>query len=118
MGTTQLPVPVQAPLQPENVEPLAAAAVKVTAVPNVPTHVAPQLIPAGLDVMVPAPAPVLVTGGASPGGAGWRAAVTFSPAALIVTEQVAAVPVQAPLQLVNVDPPAGVAVRVTTVPLA
>jgi hypothetical protein len=28
------PVPVQAPLQPENVDPLAAAAVKVTAVPE------------------------------------------------------------------------------------
>ena len=32
MVTVQVPVPVQAPLQPAKVEPVAAAAVKVTAV--------------------------------------------------------------------------------------
>jgi hypothetical protein len=32
IDSTQLPVPVQAPLQPANVEPLAAAAVSVTEV--------------------------------------------------------------------------------------
>ncbi len=34
MVTTQLPVPVQAPLQPVKVEPVAAAAVRVTLVPQ------------------------------------------------------------------------------------
>jgi hypothetical protein len=38
-------------------------------------------------------------------------------AAFIVTEHVAAVPVQAPLQLVKLLPAAALAVSVTTVPL-
>ena len=33
IDSTQLPVPVHAPVQPENVEPVAAAAVSVTDVP-------------------------------------------------------------------------------------
>ena len=33
IASTQLPVPVQAPLQPPNAEPVAAAAVSVTDVP-------------------------------------------------------------------------------------
>jgi hypothetical protein len=55
--------PVQAPVQPANVLPVAAAAVSVTAVPlaNVAVHVVPQLMPAGLDVMVPVPVPARVS---------------------------------------------------------
>src|SRR5438046_10068173 len=51
-------VPAHAPLQPENVAPAAAVAVSVTAVPgaNAATHVAPQLIPAGLLLTLPGPA--------------------------------------------------------------
>jgi hypothetical protein len=48
-------------------------------------------------------------------GAELKVAVTDW-SAFMVTEQ-AAVPVQAPLQPVNVEPEAGVAVRSTTVPL-
>jgi len=62
--TVQVPVPEQPPpLQPEKVEPAAGAAVKVTAVPlaNAAEHVAPQVMPAGLLVTVPAPAPALLT---------------------------------------------------------
>src|ERR1051325_7117846 len=61
--TVQVPVPVQAPLQPANVEPLAAAAVRVTEVPlaKLALHVLPQLIPAGDEVTVPVPVPALVT---------------------------------------------------------
>jgi len=62
--TVQVPVPEQPPpLQPEKVEPAAGAAVKVTAVPlaNAAEHVAPQAMPAGLLVTVPAPAPALLT---------------------------------------------------------
>jgi hypothetical protein len=63
MVTVQLAVPVQAPLQPLKVEPVAGAAVKVTTVPavNEAEHVAPQLMPAGLLATVPVPAPVLLT---------------------------------------------------------
>jgi hypothetical protein len=57
--TLQVPVPVQAPDQPANVEPAFGTAVSVTMVPLVKLalHVAPQLIPAGLLVTVPAPVP-------------------------------------------------------------
>jgi hypothetical protein len=61
--TLQVPVPVQAPDHPANVEPAVGAAVSVTMVPLVKfaLHVAPQLIPAGLLVIVPAPVPALWT---------------------------------------------------------
>jgi hypothetical protein len=51
------------PFQPEKVEPAAGAAVRVTAVPDVKEveQVAPQAMPAGLLVMVPVPAPALVS---------------------------------------------------------
>jgi hypothetical protein len=54
---------VQAPLQPENDVLLAAAAVSVIDVPlgNVAAQVAPQVMPAGELVTVPAPVPVLAT---------------------------------------------------------
>jgi hypothetical protein len=54
---------VHAPVQPPNTEPLDVAAVSVTAVAlsNGALHVAPQLMPLGLDVTVPLPVPALVT---------------------------------------------------------
>jgi hypothetical protein len=61
--TVQVPVPLQAPLQPENVERQAGLAVRVTAVfalYEVP-QVLPQLMPAGIDVTVPPPVPLLET---------------------------------------------------------
>src|SRR5258706_496386 len=63
MVTVQPPVPVQAPLQPANVEPPAAAAVKVTTVPELKlnAHVAPQSMPPTFEVTVPAPLPAFVT---------------------------------------------------------
>lgn len=61
--TMQVPVPVHAPLQPANVDPLAGAAVSVTGVPvaKLPEHVGPQLMPAGALVTVPLPLPAGVT---------------------------------------------------------
>jgi hypothetical protein len=61
--TTHVPVPVQAPLQPANVEPVAAAAVNVTDVPAVKgcAQMAPQLMPAGALVTVPEPVPLFDT---------------------------------------------------------
>ena len=57
-------VPEQVPpVQPRNVEPAVAAAVSVTVVPGLKaaTHIAPQLIPAGVEVIVPSPPPVFST---------------------------------------------------------
>ena len=61
--TLQVPVPVHAPDHPANVELLFGAAVSVSMVPLVKLalQVAPQLIPAGLLVIVPAPVPALWT---------------------------------------------------------
>ena len=61
--TLQAPVPVQAPDQPANVELAFGVAVSVTMVPLVKLalHVAPQSIPAGLLITVPAPVPALWT---------------------------------------------------------
>jgi hypothetical protein len=59
----QVLVPLHPPDQPANVEPALGVAVRVTAVPlaKLVLHVAPQLIPAGLLVMVPPPEPALCT---------------------------------------------------------
>jgi hypothetical protein len=62
--TAQAPVPEHPPpLQPVKVEPAAGVAVNVTAVPlaKLAEQVTPQLIPAGLLVTVPVPAPALET---------------------------------------------------------
>ena len=116
--TLHVPVPVQPPpLQPVNVEPAAGAAVKVTTVPLVKPveHVAPQEMPAGALVMLPLPAPDVAT--VSVNEDCTNVAVT-EVAAFIVTVQEPE-PVQPPpLQPVNVEPAAGVAVKVTAVPLA
>lgn len=74
---THVPVPLQPdPLQAANVDPAEAVAVSVTTVPvvNFEEHVPPQLMPAGDDVTLPVPVPVLVTvildgGAAMAGGA-------------------------------------------------
>ena len=73
---------------------------------------APQLIPAGALMTVPLPALLTVSAKV------WvvKVAVTVV-AALMLTVQVP-VPVHAPLQPLKVEPAAGVAVSVTTVPLA
>src|SRR5579864_6314695 len=63
MVTEHVPVPVQAPLHPANVEPDAGEAVSVTAVPllKFALHVLGQLIPVGLLVTFPLPVPARVT---------------------------------------------------------
>jgi hypothetical protein len=59
--TVQLPVPVQAPDQPENVEPVAGVAVSVTIVPAAKVRQPePQEVPGGEEVTVPVPVPDVV----------------------------------------------------------
>src|SRR4051812_8883651 len=61
--TVHASLPPHAPVQPANVEPLSAVAVSVTIVPdgNCSLHVAPQSMPAGVDVTVPVPLPPSTT---------------------------------------------------------
>jgi hypothetical protein len=115
--TVQVPVPVQPPpVQPTKVEPAAGVAVKITPVPVVKAveQVAPHEMPAGELVAVPVPAPDLVIVSAK--DVCTKAAVTVV-APFIVTVQVP-VPVQPPpLQPAKVEPAAGVAVKITPVPV-
>jgi hypothetical protein len=119
MLTLHVPVPVHpAPDQPENVEVASAAAVNTTDVPYAmgAEHVAPQSMPAGADVTVPAPLPSFVTVRVSSSTA--NVAVTET-AADIVTVHVEPLPLQPPpLHPLNVEPTYGVAVNVTLVPAA
>jgi hypothetical protein len=65
MVKLQVPVPEQAPLQPENTDdPDAGEAVRVIAVPllKFAVQVVPQLMPAGALVTEPVPVKVTVTG--------------------------------------------------------
>src|SRR5258708_9206868 len=117
MVTEQVSVPEHAPPQPAKVEPPAGVAVSVTTVPllKLAKQVAPQLMEPTLLVTTPAPVPCLVIDSAKVWACCVKVAVTVC-AAFIVTEQVR-VPEQAPPHPVKIEPPAGVAVSVTTVPL-
>jgi hypothetical protein len=98
------------------VEPAAGAATRATIVPllKVAEQVLPQLRPAGLLVTVPVPVPALETARVN-SEAGWGLNVAVQvPSAFMVIEPLVQ-PV--PLQPAKVEPEAGVAVRVTTVPL-
>jgi len=111
-------VPQVATLQLAKDDPDAAAAVRVTCVPDgkLELQVVGQLIPAGALVTVPVPVPALVT--VSVGGA-WtpvNVALTLW-LELSVSAQVGLLPLHAPPQLVKLSFAAGVAVSVTCVPL-
>jgi hypothetical protein len=116
MLTVQVPAPVQpAPLQPVKIDPGAARAVNVTAVLDGKEYeqLEPQLIPTGLLLTVPLPAPVLPT---------LRVYEVFKLKLAVTVTFVAKFTVQVPvpeqpppLQPVKVEPAAAVAVNVTTV---
>src|SRR3954454_2434562 len=119
--TVQAPEPLQAPDQPPKPEPALGAADKVRAVPlgKVAVQVDPQLMPAGVLVMVPAPPPAVwtVNWKFSAGGGAWALKVAVTAAlALRVTVQ-GPEPLHAPDHPPKVDPALGVADKVTAVPL-
>ena len=119
-ATVQLPVPVQAPVQPPKVLPLSGVAVNVTLeeVGKLPVEVeqeTPHEIPLGLLVMVPLPDLVTVTCRVVAVAA--KLADTLF-AAFIVTVQVLEDPEHAPPQPENELPEPGAAVNVTLVPPA
>src|SRR5213592_457652 len=113
--TTQESVPVQAsPLQPVKTDPAAGAAVSVTTVPltKLAVQVTPQSIPAGALVTVPTPVPL----GATVSVKFWSANVAVTVVAAVTVTTQGSEPVHPPpLQPVNTEPTAGVAVNVTGV---
>jgi len=116
--SVQVEVPVQAPVQPANIDPEAAVAVSVTCVPlgKFALQVPGQLMPEGLLVTVPAPEPVVVTVSWTGGTVDVSNSAFTVVLAVSVRVQVD-VPVQAPVQPAKVDPEAAVAVSITCVPL-
>ena len=108
-------VPLQAPLQPANVEPESGIAVKFTTVPlsKFAEQLELQEIPAS---KLRFPAPLLVTVRVKGPGFAVKFALTDFAASMVTLQ--APVPLQAPLQPANVKPESGVAVKLTTVPLA
>jgi hypothetical protein len=113
--TLQVPVPEQASDQPEKTEPVAGDAVSVTLVPKTKLReqVELQLIPPGVELTVPEPVPDLLTVNVT--GSSENAAVTDL-AWVMLTVQVP-VPEQSDHPVKN-EFGAGVAVRVTLVPLS
>jgi len=115
--TAHEPVPEQpAPLQPAKVEPAAGTAVSVTTLPRLklPAQVAPQLMAAGDEVTVPEPLPPSPT--LSVAMLTLKVAPTVcAPETVTVQEPV---PEQTPpLQPAKLDPLAGTAANVRTVPV-
>jgi hypothetical protein len=113
--TMQAPVPLQAPLHPEKVEPLSGVAVRVTSEFwfQLALHVVPQLIPAGELVTVPVPSPSLPTVNEYEFVKNTALRVF---AASMVTTHIGLEPLHAPLQPTNVVVLSAVAVNMTVVP--
>src|SRR5207302_352776 len=86
--TTQLPLPLHAPVHPVKVEPVVGVAVSVTCVPllKLALHVVPQLIPAGLLVTVPLPVPAFVTESWNVTGVVVKVAVTACTEFIVTTQ--------------------------------
>src|SRR6185312_14623895 len=118
MVTLHAPVPLQAPPQPANAEPVSGVAVKLTTVPlaKLAEHVVPQEIPGGVLVTVPVPVPLLATVREKGPGLAVKFALTDFAASMVTLH--APVPLQAPLQPAKVEPESGVAVKFTTAPLS
>lgn len=112
IGTTQGAVPVQPlPDHPSNVEPVLGEAVNVTFSPALKPalQVAPQLMPAGLEVTVPAPLPALVIVSVC-----WMVNVAVTALAAVIETVHGEVPVHPlPDHPVKPEPPLGAAVKVT-----
>jgi hypothetical protein len=91
---------------------LVPAAKSAKQVPVVPLPVTVQLMPDGDDVTVPVPLPVAVTVSAT----GSRVNAVFTLRSWLMVSEHVSVPVQSPVQPLNRQPLAGVAVRVTAAP--
>ena len=105
------------PLQPLKMEPPEGDAVSVTLAPSgkADEQAGPQLMPAGLLVTMPLPAPVLLTERAYEVPSVKLAETDVAP--VTVTVQVSVPEQPPPLQPEKIEPPVGEAVSVTLVPL-
>ena len=105
------------PAQAAKTEPVAGAAVKVTAVPllKVPEQLVVQLMPAGELVMAPLPVPALATARVKVCRLKVAVQLRLAPKVTVTAGVVAAQPV--PAQAAKTEPNAGAAVNVTAVPL-
>src|SRR5438067_6003816 len=115
--TVQPPVPVQAPPQPSNRDPAAAAGARVTLAPslNVAEQAPPQSIPAGWDETVPLPVAVRMTVKACcVGGMAANVAKTCVSPCMVTVQPPG--PLQAPPQPSKRKPLAGLAMSETEVP--
>src|SRR4051812_25092157 len=109
------PETVSPPFHPLNTDSIPGVAVSVTIVPLSYTaeQFEPQLIPSGLEVTAPLPMPDFLTVSVK------RSRVkvpTIDLDVLIVRRHVSAAAESQPLQVSNLDPATGVAVRVNAVP--
>jgi hypothetical protein len=109
-----LPFSQPTPTQVPNTEPVAGVAVRTTtcAAGNAAAHVGPQLIPAGLLVIVPPPAPALFTVSVL-GAVEENVAVQLCPTDMVTLPSVQSA---SPVHPAKMDPAFGVAVKSTTCP--
>jgi len=105
------PVPEQAPDQPTKVEPVVASAVSVTKTPceNACVHVEPQSIPAGELTIEPAPTFATVS-------VFCVSKIALAKRAPVIVNVHGPVPEQPFVQPVKLEPAAGTAVSVTSLP--
>lgn len=124
------PVGLEQPDQLVNLDPVVGVIVSVTVEPatNGVLQLLPQLIPAGVLVIVPLPVPRFVTDKTAVGTAWAKLATTLAFAPRVIAQvgftgvivsdtKVAVTTGEQPLKPAKVEPAAGVAVRVITVPL-
>ena len=117
METSQVPVPLHAPLQPVKVEPSSGLAERLTVVPSLydSEQSVPQFIPEGELVTVPVPVPLMFTVRVYRVFPGTAENVALQNVLLFI---VTAPSLQSlsPLQPAKKEPGSGVAVSETTVP--
>lgn len=114
--TLHEPVPLHAPLHPENVEPRAGVAVSVTVDPavNDAVHCVPHEMRLGVLATVPVPVPLFVTVSAYDDGVFVNVAVTV--ASLVTAIVQTPVPLHAPLQPSKCETGSACAESVTVCP--
>lgn len=113
--TVQAPVPAHAPLQPVKTESASGVAVRLRLTPagKLAAHVMPQSMPAGVEAMIPPPAPILLTVTGTSRRSKFAVTVEAVMSAMV---QVEAMPEQPPFHPVKTESASAAATRVMEVP--